>query len=164
MAMPVTWRSVEWADRVRLRIPPDWIVLAERAEGHDVAVFRPAADGAGVLRLLADERTPRPGESAAAVLHEMAGRFVRPDDARVSDRTVETRGDGATLARAVLVGRDEESGEAESHYLWLVGAERGGSVRVAMFSYALPASCDGREPYAATLALLDEAVGAADLL
>ncbi len=164
MAMTDGWRSVEWENRVRLRIPPDWIVLAERAEGHDVAVFRPAADGAGVLRLLADERTPRSGDSAAAVLHEMTMRFVRPDDVRVSDRAVEPRGDGATLARAVLVGRSEESGEAESHYLWLVGAERAGRVRVAMFSFALPASCDGREPYVTTLAALDEAIRTADLL
>ncbi|MGQ9364772.1 hypothetical protein [Azospirillum sp. ST 5-10] len=156
-----SWRSVEWEGRVRFRIPPDWIALTERAEGHDVAVFRPAAD-AGELRVLVDERAPRAGGTAAALLHEMTMRFVRPDDARVGDRTVERRADGATLAMAVLVA--EEDGRAETHYLWLVGAEREGSVRVAMFSFALPAACDGRAPYVDTLAALDAAVRAADLL
>ena len=157
------WKEVEWAGTVRFRVPMDWTVSSEDREGIEVVAFHPAdADGGGALRVLVDERTPRPGEPAQAVLHEMAMRFVRPDDARVSDRSVEDRADGVRLAQAAML--TEEDGRTESHYLWLLGHVREGRVRVAMFSYTLPTLFDGQEPHVSTLAGLDAAIRAAEFL
>lgn len=156
------WKAVEWAGTVRFRVPTDWTVSSEDREGIEVLTFHPADSGGGALRVLVDERAPRPGEPAQAVLHEMVLRFVRPDDARVSDRSVEDRDDGVRLAQAAMV--TEEEGRTESHYLWLVGHVRDGRVRVAMFSYTLPALFDGQEPHVSTLAGLDAAIRAAELL
>jgi hypothetical protein len=156
------WRTVEWGDAVRFRVPAHWAPAVEEREGMDVLTFRPADTAGGTLNVLVDERAPAVGESADAVLQEMALRFVRPDDARASDRTVEDRTDGARLAQVAMV--TEEDGRAESHYLWLLGRVRGGRVGVAMFSYTLPADLDGREPHVSTLAALDAAIRAAVLL
>lgn len=160
------WRTVEWGDAVRFRVPAHWTPAVEEREGMDVLTFRPADSGGdsggGTLNVLVDERSPAAGQSAEAVLHEMALRFVRPDDARASDRTVEDRADGVRLAQAAMV--TEEDGRVESHYLWLLGRVNGGRVGVAMFSYTLPANLDGREPHVSTLAALDAAIRAAVLL
>lgn len=156
------WRTIEWGDAVRFRVPAHWAPAVEEREGMDVLTFRPADSAGGTLNVLVDERAPATGESAEAVLQEMALRFVRPDDARASDRTVEDRADGARLAQVAMV--TEEDGRAESHYLWLLGRVRGGRVGVAMFSYTLPADLDGREPHVSTLAALDAAIRAAVLL
>lgn len=155
------WKAVEWAGTVRFRVPMGWTVSSEDREGIEVLAFDPADGGDGVFRVLADERAPRPGESAEAVLHEMALRFVRPDDSRVSDRSVEDLEGGVRLAQASMV--TEEDGRVESHYLWLLGRVREGKARVAMFSYTLPALFDGQEPHVSTLAGLDEAIRAAEL-
>ena len=164
------WRTVEWGDAVRFRVPGHWAPAVEEREGMDVLTFRPADSvgdsggdsGGGTLNVLVDERTPAAGQSAEAVLQEMALRFVRPDDARASDRTVEDRADGVRLAQAAMV--TEEDGRVESHYLWLLGRVDGGRVGVAMFSYTLPANLDGQEPHVSTLAALDAAIRAAELL
>ena len=161
------WKAVEWAGTVRFRVPMDWTVSSEDREGIEVVAFHPPISGpgdsgGGALRVLADERTPRPGEPAAAVLHEMVIRFVRPDDGRVSDRSVEDRENGVRLAQAVMM--TEEDGRTESHYLWLLGHVRDGRVRVAMFSYTMPALFDGQEPHVSNLAGLDAAIRAAELL
>lgn len=156
------WKAVEWAGTVRFRVPMGWTVSSEDREGIEVLAFDPADSGGGAFRVLADERAPRPGEPAEATLHEMVLRFVRPDDARVSDRSVEEREDGARLAQAAMV--TEEDGRTESHYLWLLGRVRDGRVRVAMFSYTLPALFDGQEPHVSNLAGLDAAIRAAELL
>jgi hypothetical protein len=160
--MDEDWKAVEWAGTVRFRVPMGWTVSSEDREGIEVVAFHPADAGGGALRVLADERTPRPGEPAEAVLHEMVMRFVRPDDGRVSDRSVEDRADGARLAQAAMV--TEEDGRTESHYLWLLGRVHDGRVRVAMFSYTLPTLFDGQEPHVSTLAGLDAAIRAAELL
>ncbi|HYH21448.1 MAG TPA: hypothetical protein VD995_22805 [Azospirillum sp.] len=156
------WRTVEWGDAVRFRVPAHWAPAVEEREGMDVLTFRPADSVGGTLNVLVDERTPAAGESAEAVLQEMALRFVRPDDTRASDRTVEDRADGARLAQVAMV--TEEDGRVESHYLWLLGRVDGGRVGVAMFSYTLPARLDGQEPHVSTLAALDAAIRAAVLL
>lgn len=156
------WKAVEWGGTVRFRVPLDWTVSSEDREGIEVVAFHPAEASGAALRVLTDERLPRPGEAAEATLHEMVLRFVRPDDARVSDRSVEDRPDGARLAQAAML--TEEDGRAESHYLWLLGRVRDGRVRVAMFSYTLPAQHDGQEPHVSVLAGLDAAVRAAELL
>lgn len=154
------WKAVDWAGTVRFRVPVAWTVSSEDREGIEVAAFR--APDSGTLHVLADERAPRPGETAEAVLHEMVLRFVRPDDARVSDRNVEERTDGARLALAAML--TEEDGRRESHYLWLLGHVRDGRARVAMFGYALPAALDGQEPHLSILAGLDASIRAAELL
>jgi hypothetical protein len=155
--------SIEWAELVRLRLPTGWIPELEEHEGHSVAAFRPPRGGTGTLRLVTDRVKPRPDQGGVEdVLREMALRFVRPDDARASDRMVEERDDGALLAQAVM--RTREEGREEVHYLWFVGARREGRAAVAMFSYALPAEADGDEESAATLSLLDSAIRAADIL
>jgi len=156
------WKAVEWAGMVRFRVPMEWTVTSEDREGIEVVIFRPAQADGGALHVLTDERGPRAGEPAEAVLHEMAMRFVRPDDARVSDRSVEDREDGARIAQAAMV--TEEDGRTESHYLWLLGRVRDGKARVAMFSYTLPAHFDGQEPHVSTLAGLDAAIRTAELL
>lgn len=156
------WKAVEWAGTVRFRIPADWTVTSEDREGIEVLVFHPADSGGGALHVLADERSPRAGEPVEALLHEMVLRFVRPDDARVSDRTVEDREDGVRMAQAAMV--TEEDGRTQSHYLWLLGRALEGQVRVAMFSYTMPAPFDGQEPHVSNLAGLDAAIRAAELL
>ena len=106
----------------------------------------------------------------AGTLREMALRFVRPQDPRAGDRTVESRADGAVIAQAMM--RTEEDGRAETHYLWLVGAERaqtagtaGGAVAaVAMFSFALPALMDGDDSCAEMLGRIDDAIRNAEIL
>ncbi|HYG85340.1 MAG TPA: hypothetical protein VD978_03700 [Azospirillum sp.] len=155
------WKAVEWAGTVRFRVPMDWTVTSEDREGIEVLVFHPA-DAGGALHVLADERGPRAGEPPEAVLHEMSMRFVRPDDARVSDRAVDDREDGVRIAQAAMT--TEEDGRMESHYLWLLGQVRDGRVRVAMFSYTVPTLFDGQEPHVSTLAGLDAAIRAAELL
>lgn len=156
------WKAVEWAGTVRFRVPMGWTVSSEDREGIEVLAFAPNDSGGGAFHVLVDERAPRPGEPAEAVLHEMALRFVRPDDSRVSDRSIEEREDGARLALAAMV--TEEDGRAESHYLWLLGRVRDGRARVAMFSYTVPALFDGQEPHVSNLAGLDAAIRAAELL
>ncbi len=158
------WKTVEWAGMVRFRVPRDWAAASETREGIDVVVFRPteAGDDGGALHVLTDERSPRAGESPEAVLHEMAIRFVRPDDGRVTDRAVDDRADGVRIAQAAMT--TEEDGSAQSHYLWLLGHVRNSQVRVAMFSYTAPARFDGQEPHVSTLAGLDAAIREAALL
>ncbi|WP_207455995.1 hypothetical protein [Azospirillum sp. SYSU D00513] len=155
--------AIEWAELVRFRLPPGWLPEVEEHEGHAVAAFRPPRGEAGALRLVTDRVAPKPGQGGVEeVLREMALRFVRPDDPRAGDRTVEDREDGALIAQAVM--RTVEDGRAEAHYLWFVGAEREGRAAVAMFSYALPAEADGDEEAAATLSRLDPAIRSAEIL
>ncbi|HEY0835699.1 MAG TPA: hypothetical protein VGE72_17485 [Azospirillum sp.] len=160
--MAEDWRTVEWGGAVRFRVPAHWAPAVEEREGMDILTFRPADSAGGTLNVLVDERAPQDGGRAEDVLQEMALRFVRPDDARASDRTVEDRADGVRLAQAAMV--TEEDGRVESHYLWLLGRVRDGRVGVAMFSYSLPARLDGQEPHVSTLAALDAAIRAAELL
>jgi hypothetical protein len=155
--------TIEWGELVRFHLPVGWTADVEEHEGHAVAAFRPPDGGDGTLRLVTDLVTPRPEQGGAdLVLREMALRFVRPDDGRASDRTVESRDDGAVIAQAVM--HTDEDGRAETHYLWLVGDERGGRAAVAMFSYALPTLLDGDEDSAAILAQLDPMIRSAELL
>lgn len=172
---PVKGRIVGWQDTVRFRLPAGWSVEVEEHEGHPVAAFRPPLPAGGVLRLVTDRKTPRPEDAGTdGLLQEMALRFVRPDDPRAGDRTVEdrivagterddtgSRTDGL-IAQAVMV--TEEDGRRETHYLWLIGADRAGQAAVAMFNFALPAILDGDESCAVTLGAIDEAVRAAELL
>lgn len=156
-------RIIGWNDTVRFRLPPGWATDVEEHEGQPVATFRPPPPAGGVLRLVTDRVAPKPDSgSVADILQEMALRFVRPQDQRASDRTLETRADGSLLAQAVMM--TDEEGRAETHYLWLVGAERAGAATVAMFSYALPAILDGDESCAETLGRIDAAIQAATLL
>lgn len=156
-------QRIEWNDVVRFRLPAGWRADVEEHEGHAVAAFHPPAPAGGVLRLVTDRVAPKEGpDGVTAVLREMALRFVRPDDPRASDRTVEPWGEDGVVAQAVMV--TEEDGRADAHYLWLVGAERAGQASVAMFSYGLPAIMDGDESCAATLAQLDTAIRAAEIL
>ena len=160
-------RVFEWNEVVRFRLPADWRPDVEEHEGHSVAAFHPPAPAGGTLRLVTDRVAPKEGpDGVTAVLREMALRFVRPDDQRASDRTVEPWGqDGGAdgvLAQAVMV--TEEDGRTDAHYLWLVGAERAGMAAVAMYSYGLPAIMDGDESCAETLALLDKAIKSAEIL
>lgn len=160
-------QEVGWQDTVRFRLPPGWSIDVDEHEGHPVAVFRPPAPSGGVLRLVTDRKPPRPEDAGVdAVLREMALRFVRPDDPRAGDRTVEDRfAAGRTdglIAQAVMV--TEEDGRRETHYLWLIGAERAGQAAVAMFSFALPAILDGDESCSATLGMIDAAIRAAVLV
>lgn len=164
--------DIGWADTVRFRLPAGWAVDVEEHEGQPVGSFRPPPPAAGVLRLVTDRVAPRPDSGGtAATLREMALRFVRPQDQRAGDRTVESRADGAVIAQAMM--RTEEDGRAETHYLWLVGAERadaagGGGVAavaaVAMFSFALPDLMDGDESCAEMLGRIDEAIRNAEIL
>ncbi|OYD86040.1 MULTISPECIES: hypothetical protein [Azospirillum] len=155
--------SVEWEGVVRFRLPDGWRAEVEEHEGHAVAAFHPPAPAGGVLRLVTDRVAPKDGpDGAVAVLREMALRFVRPDDQRASDRIVEPWGDDGVLAQAVMM--TEEDGGTDAHYLWLVGAERDGKAAAAMFSYRLPMVMDGDESCAGTLALLDGAIRAAEIL
>ncbi len=155
--------SVEWDGLVRFRLPDGWRADVEEHEGHAVAAFHPPAPAGGVLRLVTDRVAPKDGpDGVVAVLREMALRFVRPDDQRASDRTVEPWGDDGVLAQAVMV--TEEDGGTDAHYLWLVGTERAGKAAVAMFSYRLPMVMDGDESCAGTLAQLDGAIRAAEIL
>ena len=159
--------DIGWADTVRFRLPPGWAVDVEEHEGQSVGTFRPPPPAAGVLRLVTDRVTPRPDSGGAAgTLQEMALRFVRPQDPRAGDRTVESRADGAVIAQAMM--RTEEDGRAETHYLWLVGAERaeasGTVAAVAMFSFALPALMDGDDSCAEMLGRIDDAIRSAEIL
>ena len=163
--------DIGWADTVRFRLPPGWAVDVEEHEGQPVGTFRPPPPAAGVLRVVTDRVTPRPESGGAAgTLQEMALRFVRPQDPRAGDRTVESRADGAVIAQAMM--RTEEDGRAETHYLWLVGGERaeaagtlGGTVAaVAMFSFALPALMDGDDSCAEMLGRIDDAIRNAEIL
>ncbi|MGF7174547.1 hypothetical protein [Azospirillum doebereinerae] len=156
-------RIIGWNDTVRFRLPSGWAAEVEEHEGQPVATFRPPPPAGGTLRLVTDRVTPKPeAGGVAATLREMALRFVRPQDQRAGDRTVETRADGALVAQAVMM--TDEDGRAETHYLWLVGAERDGQAAVAMFSYALPAILDGDESCAAMLGRIDAAIQTAELL
>ncbi len=167
---------VGWNDTVRFRLPPGWATDVEDHEGQPVAVFRPPPPAGGLLRLVTDRVAPKPDPAAGTgradmgtdmggvpeILREMALRFVRPQDQRAGDRLVEDRPDGGILAQAMM--RTDEDGRAETHYLWLVGAERSGAAAVAMFSFALPAILDGDESCAETLGRVDEAIRSADIL
>lgn len=174
--------DIGWADTVRFRLPGGWTVDVEEHEGQPVGIFRPPPPAAGVLRLVTDRVVPRPDSGGtAATLQEMALRFVRPQDQRAGDRTVETRADGAVIAQAMM--RTQEDGRAETHYLWLVGAERPaadgsraadgvptpaaipakGVAAVAMFSFALPDLMDGDESCAETLGRIDDAIRNAEI-
>ncbi|SMH55820.1 hypothetical protein [Azospirillum agricola] len=156
-------RIIGWNDTVRFRLPPGWAADVEEHEGQPVATFRPPPPAGGTLRLVTDRVTPKPDAGGvAATLQEMALRFVRPQDSRASDRSVETREDGATIAQAMMM--TDEDGRAETHYLWLVGTARDGRAAVAMFSFALPAILDGDESCAAMLGRIDEAIRTADIL
>lgn len=163
--------DIGWADTVRFRLPPGWAVDVEEHEGQPVGTFRPPPPAAGVLRLVTDRVAPRPESGGVAgTLQEMALRFVRPQDPRAGDRTVESRADGAVIAQAMM--RTEEDGRAETHYLWLVGAERadaagtvaGAVAAVAMFSFALPALMDGDDSCAEMLGRIDDAIRNAEIL
>lgn len=155
--------DIGWSDTVRFRLPPGWSVDVEEHEGQPVGTFRPPPPAAGTLHLVTDRVTPRPESgTVAATLQEMALRFVRPQDSRAGDRMVETRGDGATIAQAMM--RTVEEGRAETHYLWMVGAQRDAVAAVAMFSFALPDLMDGDESCAETLGRLDDAIRAAIIL
>lgn len=159
-------RVIGWNDTVRFRLPAGWGADVEEHEGHPVAAFRPPPPAGGVLRLVTDRVAPRDAEAGVTgTLQEMALRFVRPDDPRAGDRTVEDRVvDGrpdGLIAQAVMV--TEEDGRNETHYLWLIGAERAGRAAVAMFSFALPAILDGDESCAATLGEIDLAIRSAEL-
>ncbi|MBP2300424.1 hypothetical protein [Azospirillum picis] len=156
-------RDIGWADTVRFRLPPGWAVDVEEVEGQAVGTFRPPPPAAGVLRLVTDRVVPRPDAGGVAgTLREMALRFVRPQDPRAGDRTVEQREDGAVIAQAMM--RTEEDGRAETHYLWLVGAERDAVAAVAMFSFALPDLMDGDESCADMLGRIDDAIRSAEIL
>lgn len=158
-----TTRDIGWNDTVRFRLPAGWAADVEEHEGQPVAAFRPPSPAGGTLRLVTDRVAPKPeAGGVAGTLREMALRFVRPQDHRAGDRTVETRDDGATVAQAMM--RTDEDGRAETHYLWLIGAERAGAAAVAMFSFALPAILDGEESCAETLGLIDDAIRSADIL
>lgn len=172
---PDQGRTIGWQDTVRFRLPAGWGVEVEEHEGHPIAAFRPPPPAGGVLRLVTDRKTPRPEDAGTeGLLQEMALRFVRPDDPRAGDRTVEDRivagsGDNdagsrtdGLIAQAVML--TEEDGRRETHYLWLIGAHRAGQAAVAMFNFALPAILDGDESCAVTLGAIDEAVRAAELL
>ncbi|WP_042442201.1 hypothetical protein [Azospirillum sp. B510] len=161
--------DIGWADTVRFRLPAGWTVDVEEHEGQPVGSFRPPPPAVGVLRLVTDRVTPRPDSGGTAgTLREMALRFVRPQDPRAGDRTVESRADGAVIAQAMM--RTEEDGRAETHYLWLVGAERppaGGRdavAAVAMFSFALPDLMDGDESCAEMLGRIDDAIRNAEII
>ena len=163
--------DIGWADTVRFRLPAGWAVDVEEHEGQPVGTFRPPPPAVGVRRLVTDRVTPRPESGGtAATLQEMALRFVRPQDQRAGDRTVESRADGAVIAQAMM--RTEEDGRAETHYLWLVGAERpnnadsaaGSVAAVAMFSFALPDLMDGDESCAEMLGRIDDAIRNAEIL
>ncbi|WP_245986463.1 hypothetical protein [Azospirillum thermophilum] len=155
-------REIGWNDVVRFRLPADWSMEVEEHEGHAVAAFRPPPPAGGVLRLVTDRVTPRPDSGGVeAVLQEMALRFVRPDDPRAGDRTVEPHRDGV-IAQAVM--HTEEDGRAEVHYLWLIGSDRDGRASVAMFSVALPAILDGDESCAVMLGQVDGLVRDAEIL
>ncbi|CAO3416860.1 hypothetical protein [Azospirillum endophyticum] len=174
--------DIGWADTVRFRLPGGWTVDVEEHEGQPVGTFRPPPPAAGVLRLVTDRVVPRPDSGGtAATLQEMALRFVRPQDPRAGDRTVETRADGAVIAQAMM--RTQEDGRAETHYLWLVGAERPAAdgsraaediptlaptpaksvAAVAMFSFALPDLMDGDESCAEMLGRIDDAIRNAEI-
>lgn len=156
-------RMIGWNDTVRFRLPPGWAAEVEEVEGQPVATFRPPPPAGGTLRLVTDRVVPKPDSGGVdATLREMALRFVRPQDQRAGDRTVEARGDDGLLALAMM--RTEEDGRAETHYLWMIGANRAGVAAVAMFSVALPAILDGDESCAAMLGQVDEAIRAAELL
>ncbi|WP_448208460.1 hypothetical protein [Azospirillum sp. sgz302134] len=164
-------QTIEWNEVVRFRLPAGWRADVEEHEGHAVAAFHPPAPVGGTLRLVTDRVAPKEGpDGVGAVLRELALRFVRPDDSRASDRTVEPwggpdgdpDGDAGVLAQAVMV--TEEDGRTDAHYLWLIGAERAGQAAVAMFSYGLPFVMDGDESCSATLATLDAAIRSAEIL
>ncbi|WP_298377802.1 hypothetical protein [Azospirillum sp.] len=156
-------RMIGWNDTVRFRLPPNWAAEVEEHEGQPVATFRPPPPAGGTLRLVTDRVTPKPDSGGVAgTLQEMALRFVRPHDQRAGDRTVEPRPDGGVIAQAMM--RTDEEGRAETHYLWLIGADRDGVAAVAMFSVALPAILDGDESCAAMLGEIDEAIRAARIL
>lgn len=158
-----TGRDIGWNDTVRFRLPAGWAADVEEHEGQLVAAFRPPPPAGGTLRLVTDRVTPRPESGGVAgALQEMALRFVRPQDQRAGDRTVETRDDGATVARAMMT--TDEDGRAETHYLWLLGAKRAGVAAVAMFSFALPTLLDGDASCAEALSLVDEAILSAEIL
>ena len=159
--------DIGWSDTVPFRLPAGWAVDVEEHEGQPVGTFRPPPPAGGVLRLVTDRVVPRPESGGtAATLQEMALRFVRPQDPRAGDRTVESRADGAVIAQAMM--RTEEEGRAETHYLWLVGAERpdtaGSVAAVAMFSFALPDLMDGDESCAEMLGRIDDAIRNAEIL
>lgn len=170
---PAAGRTVEWNGTVRFRLPAGWRVEVEEHEGHAVAAFHPPPPAGGVLRLVTDRVAPKEGpDGVTATLREMALRFVRPDDPRAGDRSVEPwaqggasggdTGEDGIIAQAVMA--TDEDGRAETHYLWLVGAERAGRAAVAMFSFGLPAILDGDESCADTLARIDAAIRAAEIL
>ncbi len=158
-----TGSDIGWADTVRFRLPPGWAVEVEEHEGQPVGTFRPPPPAAGVLRLVTDRVVPRPDSGGVAgTLQEMALRFVRPQDPRAGDRSVESRADGAVVAQAMM--RTQEDGRAETHYLWLVGADRSDAAAVAMFSFALPGLMDGDESCAEMLGRIDDAIRNAEIL
>ncbi len=177
-AHDIKGRDIGWNDTVRFRLPAGWTADVEEHEGQPVASFRPPPPAGGTLRLVTDRVTPKPDAGGlnsaalnpagpglggvAATLQEMALRFVRPQDQRAGDRTVDIRDDGATIAQAMM--RTDEEGRAETHYLWLIGAERDGIAAVAMFSFALPAILDGDESCAQILGMIDDAIRAAEIL
>ncbi|ALG70271.1 hypothetical protein VY88_08365 [Azospirillum thiophilum] len=158
-----TGSDIGWADTVRFRLPPGWAVDVEEHEGQPVGTFRPPPPAAGVLRLVTDRVVPRPDSGGVAgTLREMAVRFVRPQDPRAGDRSVESRADGAVIAQAMM--RTLEDGRAETHYLWLIGADRSDDAAVAMFSFALPGLMDGDESCAEMLGRIDDAIRNAEIL
>lgn len=160
-------RIIGWSDTVRFRLPPGWAADVEEHEGKPVAIFRPPPPAGGTLRLVTDRVAPKPDSALGSgdvygTLQEMALRFVRPQDQRAGDRKVENRPGGGILAQAMMI--TDEDGRAETHYLWLIGAERSGVAAVAMFSFALPAILDGDQSCADMLGRIDEAIQTAEIL
>ena len=91
--------DIGWSDTVRFRLPAGWAVDVEEHEGQPVGTFRPPPPAAGVLRLVTDRVVPRPESGGiAATLQEMALRFVRPQDPRAGDRTVESRAGSSAVS------------------------------------------------------------------
>jgi hypothetical protein len=158
---------VEWAGdsgvTVRFALPAAWTAAEESNEGQRVGVFTPDAGPAcpgAVLRVLTDARIP-PAGGAHAMLHEMAIRFVRPQDPRASDRSVEERPGGGLVAQAMML--TDEEGVAAVHYLWMLGSATNERVCIAMFNFSVPASLDGQENMATLAGMLDGAIRVANL-
>lgn len=164
MTASLPLKPVQFGGCVRFRLPEDWV----EKEEDGLAVFHPKALDRGTLRVAireipCDTAGPDvdPEELARLAMNQAALQFVRPDDARASDRGIENLPGGDVLAHYTIA--TNEAGERLRHYLWMRGTADRDRAVLAMFSYVILSEQDGREPWTSTVALLDREIRTASV-
>ena len=149
--------------KLRIELPNGWRESQEINEGQPVRVFHPPAPTPGVLRVLTDRIAADDASFVAVKMREVAVRFMRPDDARASDRVIEDRPGGGLIASATITATQED-GREETHYLWLLAeAGEGATVDAAMASLAMPRESDGEKAATLAASIVDGAIRGATM-